>query len=147
MIAKISVENYREQDPINNFLIPSMTSYLYNPLMQRPSLFLFSVILNEKSPHEVFFVHDRDTRRNFIASNQLSRGVASDIQRHLKDLYRDLPYRAFWGVLLGYDGGRKEMYRQPPNFVALIDKIDAMPEREREAQLQATQGVSCRNSI
>ena len=48
-----------------------------------------------------------------------------------------------WALLLGYDGGRKRMYRKV-NFPALLAKIDQGQIRRREAAAHRRKRIWCR---
>jgi hypothetical protein len=45
-------------------------------------------------------------------TNELSHTLRYRIYRYLNHLYRDLNYSYYWAILIGYDGGRKRMYRK-----------------------------------
>ena len=47
-----------------------------------------------------------------------------------------------WTLLLGYDGGRKRMYRRA-SFPAILRKIDGNAIRRREAKLQRQKHIYC----
>ena len=101
------------------------------------------VLLGDTFATETVFYHSEDNRRDFIHTRYMSRNLRVDLVRYLHDLYRDLPNFRQWALLLGYDGGRKRMYRRV-NFPALVDKIDSMPLRQREKMLQKTKNIECK---
>ena len=105
----------------------------------------FTLTTGDTFGTETVFYHSEDNRRDFIHTRYVSRNLRVDLLRFLKDLYRDLPMFRQWALLLGYDGGRKRMYRRV-NFPALIDKIDGMPLRQREKMLQEAKNIECVDS-
>lgn len=61
--------------------------------------------------------------------------------------FRDLPKTNYWAILLGYDGGRKRMYRKDVNFPAVFDRIDSTAIRQREEMIQKQKKIECKNKL
>ena len=76
----------------------------------------------------------------------MSINLRKSLLHHLLDLHRDLNYFKEWNLLIGYDGGRKRMYKKV-NFVAAFDKIDSMPIRQREMARQEAQNIDCNSLV
>ncbi|TRY78385.1 hypothetical protein TCAL_07183 [Tigriopus californicus] len=83
-----------------------------------------------------------DNRRDFVQTNDLEPRLRRDLLSYFHTLYRDLPLHNHWCLLIGYDGGRKRMYRKV-KFVSIFDKIDSMPMRQREMEQQRKKMITC----
>ncbi len=105
------------------------------------------MLLADSYARETVFLHSSDNRRDFVQTNELSDELRVDLYRHLSDLYRELPNMETWAVLLGYDGGRKRLFRRVSNFLALIERIDASPDRRREEMLQKLTSTDCKSGL
>ncbi|XP_059095801.1 coiled-coil domain-containing protein 80-like [Tigriopus californicus] len=100
------------------------------------------VTLGETKGLETIFYHSEDNRRDFVQTNDLEPRLRRDLLSYFHTLYRDLPLHNHWCLLIGYDGGRKRMYRKV-KFVSIFDKIDSMPMRQREMEQQRKKMITC----
>lgn len=119
------------------------SSHFYLPKFSKMFVRLFiSVTLGETKGLETIFYHSEDNRRDFVQTNDLEPRLREDLLTYFHTLYRDLPLHNHWCLLIGYDGGRKRMYRKV-KFVSIFDKIDSMPMRQREIEQQRKKMISC----
>lgn len=92
------------------------------------------VLLGTSTATETQFLLNEDSR---------AQELSQELREGLKSRYSYLGDAPFWAILIGYDGGRKMIFRTDVNFPAIIDRIDTMPMRRREMADQRQQGISC----
>merc|ERR1712117_676376 len=92
------------------------------------------ILLGTSKATETQFLLNQDSQ---------TQDLSAELGEGLRSRYSDLGDAPFWAVLIGYDGGRKMVFRTDVDFPAIFSRIDTMPMRRREMADQRQQGISC----